>query len=405
MSEERKETKNNAKNNVEEILKRIDEGEDRVLNQNEIDTLLTAIASDEEFKPVNRTRKIKIYDFERPDKFSKEDLRDISNVSETIARELTKLFASKYEIFPKFHVASVDQLTCEEFLRSIPMPTPCMNFSWMDSEGIFELDREVFFDGFMGAHLEKARDLNGLEKNLFTRDIYSPIEEIIYREFSTKADKKLPEITEQEFVDNPQFLIKHNSFSEMGLLVVFEVSLNNVEKQMNLFLTDDLVKALRENGFFSERKFFQKKGEIIIPLTYPEPDTIIEVGRFRLEENFKIKKNMIFESNKLAGDALDIYKDGKQVALGEGVVIDDNRGVRVTENVETPEEETFYNTKIIYGGCSTEAEEKFGEGRILELREWWNEPAKVIKDNKVIAYGEILVIDESFGVKITEVVE
>jgi LL-diaminopimelate aminotransferase len=76
------------------------------------------------------------------------------------------------------------------------------------------------------------------------------------------------------------------------------------------------------------------------------------------------------------------------------------RCVCVTENVETTEEETFYNTKILYGSCSTEAEEKFGEGRILELREWWNEPAKVIKDNKVIAYGEILVMDESFGVKI-----
>jgi hypothetical protein len=81
------------------------------------------------------------------------------------------------------------------------------------------------------------------------------------------------------------------------------------------------------------------------------------------------------------------------------------RCVCVTENVETTEEETFYNTKILYGSCSTEAEEKFGEGRILELRELWNEPAKVIKDNKVIAYGEILVMDESFGVKITEVVE
>ena len=165
------------------------------------------------------------------------------------------------------------------------------------------------------------------------------------------------------------------------------------------------MKALRENGFFSERKFFQKKGEIIIPLTYPEPDTIIEVGCFRLEDNFKIKKNMIFESNKLAGDPLDIYKNGKQVALGEGVIIDDIRGVRVTENVKAPKEEIFYNTKIIFGGCITEPEEKFGEGRILELREWWNEPAKVIKDNKVIAYGEILVMDESFGVKITEVVE
>lgn len=42
---------------------------------------------------------------------------------------------------------------------------------------------------------------------------------------------------------------------------------------------------------------------------------------------------------------------------------------------------------------------------VSELREWWNEPTKVIKGNKVIAYGEILVMDESFGVRITEVVE
>ncbi len=405
MSEEKKETKNNAKNNVEEILNRIDEGEDRVLNQNEIDTLLTAIASDEEYKPVKSARKIKIYDFERPDKFSKEELREISYVSETISLELTKFFASEYEIFPKFHVASVDQFTCEEFLRSIPTPTPCINFSWMDSEGIFEMDWEVFFNGFMGTKLKHPRDINGLEKNVFSRDIYNPIEEIIHREFSNNAYNELPKITEQEFVDNPQFLIKHNSFTEMGVLVVFEVSLNNVKNQMNLFLTDDLVAALREKDFFSYKEHSHKKDEIIIPLAYPDPDTIIEVGRFRLEDNFKIKKNMIFESNKLAGDPLNIYKNGKQVALGEGVIIDDNRGVRVTENVETTEEETFYNTKIIYGGCSTEAEEKFGEGRILELREWWNEPAKVVKDNKVIAYGEILVMDESFGVKITEVVD
>ena len=47
-----------------------------VLSQDEIDQLLTAISSgsteSEDFKPVNDTRKIKIYDFKRPDKFSKE---------------------------------------------------------------------------------------------------------------------------------------------------------------------------------------------------------------------------------------------------------------------------------------------------------------------------------------------
>ena len=44
-----------------------------VLSQDEIDQLLQAISSgdteDADFKPVNDTRKIKIYDFKRPDKF------------------------------------------------------------------------------------------------------------------------------------------------------------------------------------------------------------------------------------------------------------------------------------------------------------------------------------------------
>ena len=44
-----------------------------VLSQDEIDQLLQAISSGEteandDFKPVNDTRKIKIYDFKRPDR-------------------------------------------------------------------------------------------------------------------------------------------------------------------------------------------------------------------------------------------------------------------------------------------------------------------------------------------------
>jgi len=47
-----------------------------VLTQKEIDELLSAIndgcAEPEEYKPAMNSRKIKIYDFKRPDKFSKE---------------------------------------------------------------------------------------------------------------------------------------------------------------------------------------------------------------------------------------------------------------------------------------------------------------------------------------------
>jgi len=63
-----------------------------VLSQDEIDQLLQAISSGEsentDFKPVNDTRKIKIYDFKRPDKFSKEQIRTVSKLLHVLQQHL-----------------------------------------------------------------------------------------------------------------------------------------------------------------------------------------------------------------------------------------------------------------------------------------------------------------------------
>ena len=98
-----------------------------VLSQDEIDQLLMAISSGEsendDFKPVNDTRKIKIYDFRRPDKFSKEQMRTIQIMHETFARLTTTSLSAQLRCMVQVHVASVDQLTYEEFIRSITTPT------------------------------------------------------------------------------------------------------------------------------------------------------------------------------------------------------------------------------------------------------------------------------------------
>ena len=98
-----------------------------VLSQDEIDQLLQATSTGEseadEFKPVTDTRRIKIYDFRRPDKFSKEQIRTVSNMHETFARLTTTSLSAQLRTLVHVHVASVDQLTYEEFIRSIPTPT------------------------------------------------------------------------------------------------------------------------------------------------------------------------------------------------------------------------------------------------------------------------------------------
>ena len=48
---------------------------------------------------------------------------------------------------------------------------------------------------------------------------------------------------------------------------------------------------------------------------------------------------------------------------------------------------------------------EFGTGTIIELDKLAGEPVDILVNNKVIAKGEVVVIDESFGVRLTEIIE
>jgi len=59
----------------------------------------------------------------------------------------------------------------------------------------------------------------------------------------------------------------------------------------------------------------------------------IEMGRSRmpLEELMKLKRGSVVPLNKLAGDPVDVYVNGRLVARGEVLVFNDNFCVRVAE--------------------------------------------------------------------------
>lgn len=61
----------------------------------------------------------------------------------------------------------------------------------------------------------------------------------------------------------------------------------------------------------------------------------VEVGKARktVKEILELSSGSIIELDKLAGDPVDILVNGKLVAKGEVVVIDDSFGVRVTDIV------------------------------------------------------------------------
>ncbi len=98
-----------------------------VLSQSEIDALLSALSTGEmtadDIKKEEESKKVKVYDFKRALRFSKDQIRSLTRIHENFARLLTTFFSAQLRTYVQITVASVDQIPFEEFIRSIPNMT------------------------------------------------------------------------------------------------------------------------------------------------------------------------------------------------------------------------------------------------------------------------------------------
>ena len=64
----------------------------------------------------------------------------------------------------------------------------------------------------------------------------------------------------------------------------------------------------------------------------------VEIGRTqrKVQDILEFSKGSLVVLDKLAGDQVDLFVNGKCIAKGDVVVIDDNFGVRITEIVQKP---------------------------------------------------------------------
>lgn len=216
-----------------------------VLSQEEIDQLLTAISSSggmpvDEVSPTiepRKNRNIKIYDFKRPDKFSKEQIRTVSIMHETFSRLASTSLSAQLRSLVHVHVASVDQLTYEEFLRSIPSPTALavINMDPLKGSAILEIDPAITFSmidrlfGGTGESSKINRELTEIE--------VAVLDGIIVRLLGNmkEAWSQVIELRARlgQIETNPQFA-QIVPPSEMVILVTLETKMEDVEGMMNL---------------------------------------------------------------------------------------------------------------------------------------------------------------------------
>jgi len=212
-----------------------------ILSQDEIDALLTAISTGEvdatDYSAAKEQKKVKIYDFRRPDKFSKDHIRTLQMMHETFARLTTTALSAQLRALVSVHVASVDQLTYEEFIRSIPNPTTLavVNMDPLKGSAVLEIDPSITFTiidklfGGMGEASKISRELTDIELSVMEGIIVRILGNL--REAWSNVIDLRPRLGNIE--TNPQFaqIVPPN---DMVVLITLETKVGDVEGMTNL---------------------------------------------------------------------------------------------------------------------------------------------------------------------------
>ena len=214
-----------------------------VLSQDEIDALLNALSDGqvdaEEIKTTKVQKKVRVYDFRRPNKFSKDQIHSLQNIYENYCRSLTTYLSGHLHSVIETKVSSIEQITYDEFIRSLPNPTILSLYTLNPLEGtlLMEMSPALAFAiidrllGGQGQGSEKNRDLTEIERTIISHRAQQMIN--LIGEAWSEVIPNEPEYIVLE--TNPQFtqIVAPN---EMIILVTLEVQVGEMVGMVNMCL-------------------------------------------------------------------------------------------------------------------------------------------------------------------------
>lgn len=332
-----------------------------VLSSSEIEQLLKAISDYSEERPTPKERKVRIYDFKRPDKLRTKDVRNIAVVMDSFAKSFAERFneTRRFNDNISVHLCSVEQITLEGFYRSLPSPNVLETAKIYDKLAILEIDPNLILKA-VGHDNEPNYFLTEEERKGIEEDIMIPMFELLAEEF-TNADAFFNENKNNISLESIKQLKFHNndftpswSNGNMCCNCTFEVRIGKkrsyeetlkdvkdnkepevVEGFINITFIAELAKELSDKmeGIEKEENKKEKIDENILKDTKVPVEVFLGSTKIPLKDILSYKPGSIIELDTLAGEAVEIRANGATVAHGEVVVLEEKYGVRIIDMV------------------------------------------------------------------------
>lgn len=421
-------------------------GEGKVLSQQEIDALLSALDS-EEVEVVGtqeQQRKVMPYDFKRPERVSRDQLRALATLHEVFTRSLQAALSAMLRTIVDVRVANIDQMTYSEFINSLPNPT-CFNvISCEPLEGniILEIGPQIAFPiferlvggGGRGGSPPPERPLSELEWKILDNKL---IQNTVLKELRETWGSITPiNFQLRAHESNPQLLpVTHSN--DAVIAVQIELSVGENRGFLNLCVPVTVVEPVLDkvatHTMFARGRTAPPQREA---LTAALASAEVTVAAFLVEQliTFEDLKNLqvgdIIVTNHATNDPAILCVGEQERWLPKhlvqlGATSHDRKAVKVLKQI-TPRELTagkvFENVKIQKSSpqpasdvqkithvpvqCAVVIAEKtvsFAEvldikhGTVIEFPKSIYEPLDFVIGNKKAARGKVVKIGERFG--------
>lgn len=317
-----------------------------ILSQNEIDQLIEASGEISDNYMEDTEIIGDSYDFTKPNKFSKDQLRGLQRIHEQFCRTYSGMMSAKLRTRFDLKYQSITQLTFGELIRSLPNPSVLSVFDPVPLPGsiILQLTPDSAFSlhdrlcGGPGFTIRHARGLSDIEMAVLKRQVITMFGNILGDAWKEVEDI---EFRLEHIESNPQFL-QIASDRDVVLAISLRFEFNKVSDIFNLCIPfrtlEPIINKITHHRLFDSLqppnpekviKLKEKVRSVILPVEVELGGTVVSAG-----DLLNLELGDVIELERKRNENIDI-KIGKLTKFkGAPGKLKDKLGVVITSICE-----------------------------------------------------------------------
>ena len=294
-----------------------------VLSQSEIDELFKALNTGEidvkDMQEANVQKGVKVYDFARPSKFSKEQLRTLEIIFENYARLVSTYLSGHLRTLVSAEVMNAEAVTYSEFSNALinPVILAVADFRPLKGSILLELSPNMGYTiidrvlGGSGKGIETLRDFTDIERVILEK-IFIQFVQLLVEPWQNVVE--LDPMLEK--IETNSQVVQIISPNEIIALVTLNIKIGNVAGMMNICIPHLVIESIMDK--LNTKFWFSQKEQELGPSYEAYIQRMIEKSRvpvravlgkthITVKEFLELSRTDIIKLDKDVDADLDIY--------------------------------------------------------------------------------------------------